>query len=45
MSSDEKSNNAPRAYPSNFNEARHEKKKAKITWIDLTRAIGAIKKK
>jgi hypothetical protein len=43
--SDTQSNNVPRAYPHSFNAARHDKKKAKVTWIDLTRAINALKKK
>jgi hypothetical protein len=43
MSSDEKSNSSAR--PNTFNRARHDKKQAKLTWIDVKRAINAIKTK
>ena len=43
MLSDEKSNSSAR--PNTFNATRHEQKKAKVTWIDLTRAVNALKKK
>lgn len=43
MSSDKKSNNESR--PNGFNQARHEQKKPKLNWIQVSKIAHVIKSK